>query len=340
MMDQPPDKCPLCLHPESLRQSCNKHLAWAYDCPRCGSYYISALLYRSNHAWSERGHFDLACVAFEWHLHHPYSKFVLTDEGKFAESPYTMFPDCTIFLIEEMLALFPKPAEIIDRTLLNLSCLPKRPMDCITVQGRDMPFLSFCPDNTVRRPFYYLKNLGLIEELSCTCGEDTVTITPVGWRRIQELSKTTYESKQAFVAMWFADEMDVSYRDAIKPAIEAAGFECKRIDTVEHNNKICDEVIAAIRKSRFVVADFTAGICKNCASCGEHKTCREKVRPRGGVYFEAGFAMGLGIPVIWAVREDQIDDIHFDTRQYNYIVYYNADELRERLGNRIAATIH
>lgn len=60
---------------------------------------------------------------------------------------------------------------------------------------------------------------------------------------------------------------------------------------------------------------------------------------RNGVYFEAGFAMGLGIPVIWTCRKDHIDNVHFDTRQYNHIVWETPEELREKLTYRIEATI-
>ena len=87
-----------------------------------------------------------------------------------------------------------------------------------------------------------------------------------------------------------------------------------RIDQQEHNNKIDDEIIAEIRRSRFVVADFTQG---------------EK-GARGGVYYEAGFAQGLGIEVIFTCRKDVLDnnDIHFDTRQYNHIGWETPEELR------------
>ena len=60
---------------------------------------------------------------------------------------------------------------------------------------------------------------------------------------------------------------------------------------------------------------------------------------RGGVYYEAGFAGGLGIPVIWIVHEDDLDDVHFDTRQYNHITYSTPEELRDKLKARILATI-
>jgi hypothetical protein len=63
------------------------------------------------------------------------------------------------------------------------------------------------------------------------------------------------------------------------------------------------------------------------------------VKVRGGVYFEAGLAQGLGLPVIWTVHKDNVDNLHFDTRQYNHIVYIDPQDLRVQLYNRIAATI-
>ncbi len=102
-------------------------------------------------------------------------------------------------------------------------------------------------------------------------------------------------------------------------ALEDTGYSAIRIDQKEHNNKIDDEIIAEIKKSKFLVADFTGH--------------------RGGVYFEAGFAMGLKKPVIWTYRKDHLDSLHFDTRQYSHIIWETEDELYEKLLNRIQATI-
>ena len=62
---------------------------------------------------------------------------------------------------------------------------------------------------------------------------------------------------------------------------------------------------------------------------------------RGGVYFEAGFAHGLGLPVIYMLREDDQNDIHFDVRQQNFILWLPDDlpGARKRLENRIRATL-
>jgi len=70
---------------------------------------------------------------------------------------------------------------------------------------------------------------------------------------------------------------------------------------------------------------------------------------RGGVYYEAGFAAGLGIPVIYTVHKPwleekdengvRINKLHFDTEHMNHIIYDDADDLKKKLINRIRATI-
>jgi nucleoside 2-deoxyribosyltransferase len=77
--------------------------------------------------------------------------------------------------------------------------------------------------------------------------------------------------------------------------------------------------MAEIRNSQFIVADFTG--------------------QRAGVYYEAGFAMGLGRPVIWCCRKDDVDKLHFDTNHKNHIVWESAEELKQKLYTRIRGTI-
>lgn len=122
-----------------------------------------------------------------------------------------------------------------------------------------------------------------------------------------------------FCAMWFNEEVRPLWTDVIAPATQDAGYEALRIDSKQHNGKIDDEIMASIRASRFVVADFTGS--------------------RGGVYYEAGFAHGLGLPVIFMCREGE--ELHFDVRQYNCIFWKpeRLDEAHEALKNRILATL-
>ena len=151
-------------------------------------------------------------------------------------------------------------------------------------------------------------------------GADSLQISPNGWAYLDSLQQGNPDSDIAFIAMWFDKSMD-SAHTAIETAIRNSGYEALRIDRKEHSNKIDDEIIAGIRRSKFLVADFT-----------DH---------RGGVYFEAGFAMGLGIPVIWLCREDELKKAHFDTRQYNYILWTTEKlpELTNALQKRIEAIL-
>ena len=148
-----------------------------------------------------------------------------------------------------------------------------------------------------------------------------VTVTVQGHAHVADQSTST-NSSQAFVAMWFDNSMDAIYNHAIAPAIQAAGYEPYRIDRDNFLNKIDDEIIAQIRQSRFIVADFTHD---------------QKGSVRGSVYYEAGFAHGLGIPVIFTAHEDA--DLHFDTRQFPHILWKPTDlnALKHELTYRLLA---
>ena len=169
----------------------------------------------------------------------------------------------------------------------------------------------------------YLEERGWIEKGESSTSRITYVLTIDGYARLADLSTTTTDSSQGFVAMWFEPTLEDTWEQGIKTGIEDAGYIAVRIDQKEHLNKIDDEIIAEIRRSRFVVADFTQG----------------KSGARGGVYYEAGFAHGLGIPVIFSCHEDALDKVHFDTRQYNHIVWTEPEQLRQSLSARISSVI-
>ena len=56
-----------------------------------------------------------------------------------------------------------------------------------------------------------------------------------------------------------------------------------------------------------------------------------------GAYFEEGYAMGSGKPVIQLCKKDV--RLHFDIAQKNTIIWETEEEIPERLKNRIIATI-
>jgi hypothetical protein len=85
-----------------------------------------------------------------------------------------------------------------------------------------------------------------------------------GWEKLDEYSSSNSDSKQVFVAQWFGgeafkDEMNRLFVDGIVKGIQYSDLNLTpfRIDKKEHNGKICDEIIAEIRRSKLLIADFT-----------------------------------------------------------------------------------
>ena len=128
------------------------------------------------------------------------------------------------------------------------------------------------------------------------------TVTIEAYLAAEEMRQKP-NGKQCFVAMWLDQSKNRLYDDAIKPAIERAGYEPMRIDRkLGIDGKIDDAIVAEIKKSSLVIADFTQGKDGN----------------RGSVYYEAGFAHALKIPTILTCRKDQIEQslVAFDVNHY------------------------
>lgn len=106
-------------------------------------------------------------------------------------------------------------------------------------------------------------------------------------------------------------------REAIRKGVHDAKYIAIFIDEVQHNDFITPELLKYIRDSKFVVVDLT------------HKN--------NGAYFEEGYAMGLGKPVIQLCKQGV--ELHFDMAQKNTIMWTAEDDIPLLLYNRIKATI-
>ncbi len=164
----------------------------------------------------------------------------------------------------------------------------------------------------------YLQRCGYIKWTSAIKdnADVHVTLTPEGYARIDALQKNTSNGKNVLVAMKFGDETK-ALREAIRQGITEAEYVAIFIDEVQHNDFITPELLKYIRDSKFVVVDLT--------------------HQNNGAYFEEGYAMGLGKPVIQLCKKDT--HLHFDIAQKNTIIWSDESEIPERLINRIKATI-
>ena len=135
----------------------------------------------------------------------------------------------------------------------------------------------------------------------------------------EALGATQSNSVRGFVAMSFDDSIRDAWTNGFDPAIRTAGFIPIRIDTKDYVGGISDEIISEIRRSSFVVADYTG--------------------QRNGVYFEAGFALGMGITVIPTCRADEVNQLHFDIRHLNTLLWTTPADLADKLSKRIMAVV-
>jgi hypothetical protein len=223
----------------------------------------------------------------------------------------------------------PSVGEKADKLLLCLARNYQRPGEVIELfkdGSLELQAASWAADDKelrylMREYLFEAAEFLLLTEHRTGLGSDEFyKISPQGWVHLDSLRQGNIQSQIGFIAMWFNESVSEAWK-AIDQGIRGAGYYALRIDQKQHNNKIDDEIVAGIRRSKFLVADFTG--------------------QRGGVYFEAGLAMGLGLPVIWLCRQDHLKETHFDTRQYNFIVWEadKLDKLSEALEHRIEATI-
>jgi len=179
-------------------------------------------------------------------------------------------------------------------------------------------------DNINEFEFYVecLYEQGLIRHKGKTAvSYQDVKLTLDGLARIEKISEQT-NSRYCFVAMSFDKELLTHvYSNGIQPALIETGFIPFIVSEshVESDKTINDEIIAGIKKSKFTIADFT-----------QHKH---------GVYFEAGYALGRNQKVIYTCREDELGKAHFDTRNFQHIVWNTSEDLKKKLIDKINAFI-
>lgn len=314
--------CPICKMRCDDARKVQKKDVMEYDCPRCGNYSITQMAKTNleSVAISKQDRAKVASYLKERTLRGDSRLRILSQQ--YTDRQF----DVPVATIEEIVAdRFPCTiSERLDRALKNLHRLSEYPGDWIDLDpDLDGPTVLFAEHkNAFNFVAETLQEAGWVKLKSTSGAAGGIMLTARGLERIAELERNIVgkESTQAFVAMWFDSSLDKVWKEGFEKACTVAGgYKALRMDLKEHNQKICDAIIAEIRRSRFLVVDFTGH--------------------RGGVYFEAGYALGLGIPVIWTCREDELVKSHFDTRQYNHIVWKDEQDLLEKLTRRIEATI-
>lgn len=274
---------------------------FSYDCAVCGPFFIS----RTAEINQRSGDADPRLSA--WIRNH--------EENKLPK------PELLTNSIDETIKNF-RHYSVLEKQLLLLRAIERRtvyPGKEVTLNpDTDYPIAWAINCDEFEYLLESLEQRGLVTR-SAIIGSCEVKISPHGWDYLDSEAWKPAFTDQVFVAMSFDKVLDAVWEEGIKPAIEKAGYKAHRIDKEEHIDRIDAKIISDIKDSLFVVADVT--------------------QQKQGVYFEAGYAMGLNRPVIWCVKKDELNKIHFDTRQYNHIVWESPESLKEQLYYRICAVI-
>jgi hypothetical protein len=223
-------------------------------------------------------------------------------------------------------AIYPKtPVEKMDYLFLNLFDRQKMDGDVFEIKIDDERLWVTNYFKAPEECMFYINALhrsGLIQyspdpRISM---QGHVFITIEGLQKAVNLREFGKDSKKCFVAMAFNDQT-INYREAIKSALNANGYVPIIIDeqNIDSDKTIPDSIIAAIKQCKFCIADFSFH--------------------RHGVYFESGFALGLGKQVIYLCEESHFNYAHFDIKQLQHIIYKAPDELESKLSNKIQAWI-
>lgn len=310
-----PENCPVC--DRKLTSSFyGMDTNYGCSCETCGDFFISFLakdFFRSNPLKKESA--KISAYLRNRHILGLPKSILYMDSIEAQKVPYGISFD-------QIVDQFPKLiSDRLDLVLLNLAKKSSYSGEFIKISTNDSS-LFYADKNNVEAQFYIMKQL--IDDNLIELNDNGLTLpngvrlTPKGWNKVVELEQGGHkDNTKVFIAMSFHPSLATAYEQGIAKAISVNGYDPIRVDYEEHIDQISDRIIANIRKCKYVVADFTFN--------------------RGGVYFEAGFAKGLGKPVIWTCREDHLDGLHFDTRQYNHIVWTNDQDLYDKLDTRIKA---
>lgn len=145
-----------------------------------------------------------------------------------------------------------------------------------------------------------------------------------GWEYYDQLNRGAIVSRKVFMAMQYGDpDLDAIFENCFRPAVKATGFDLVRLDERPQAGLIDDRLRVEIRTSRFLIADLT--------------------HENRGAYWEAGFAEGLGKPVIYTCEKNKFGThkTHFDTNHHETVVWEkeNLSEAAEKLKVTIRATL-
>ncbi len=147
-----------------------------------------------------------------------------------------------------------------------------------------------------------------------------VNLTLEGWEQYEAERRGQSDGNYGFLAMQFGDlELNTFVKEVLKPTVRGVGYELLDMNDASRAGVIDNIMRVKIRDSKFVIADLT--------------------HDNNGAYWEAGYAEGLGKPVIFICEKKKFDaqKTHFDTNHCTTVPWSRDDD--EGFKQRLTATL-
>lgn len=120
------------------------------------------------------------------------------------------------------------------------------------------------------------------------CQFEDVNLTLDGWEQYEAEKRGGFDGNYGFLAMQFDDDLDCFVKEVVKPAVkEELGYDLFDMRDVGRAGLIDNNMRVRIRDAKFVIVDLT--------------------HDNNGAYWEAGYAEGLGKPVIYICEKEKFD---------------------------------
>lgn len=301
-------ECPICKN-----ENCNEESKLDgshFQCPKCGEFYLS---YLTKARFEKRS--DLQKIS-HW----------ISEQNKIFNEK---FPEVTEKKVEQVLhqrdktirEKFNLMMKALSKFSINTPIILEQLNECYIADDKEFQKLL----DKMNKEGYIQENHKLVNLTKATLFWKDLTFE--GHEYVESLDEPNKNSKKIFMAFWFNDDMKNVFDDVVIPRMNETEFTAERVSskTTSHDQYISDDIIGKIKSSRAVVADCTGN--------------------RTAVYYEAGFAMGMKIPVIWTCKEgidpdDSSNKTHmeqrcFDINQYPCIVWKDAEDLSKQLIERL-----
>ncbi|HKZ18950.1 MAG TPA: hypothetical protein VJQ57_02455 [Acidimicrobiia bacterium] len=138
-----------------------------------------------------------------------------------------------------------------------------------------------------------------------------------GWVALEEMRRSGVRTRRAMYAMPFGNDLlDRVLKEVFRPACRRTGFQPYRLDDEPKAGLIDNRLRVSIRTARFLLVELTLS--------------------NAGAYWEAGFAEGLGKPVIYTCDKRFFDKsppyedrkgVHFDVNHHQHVLWH-PDQLK------------